>query len=171
MRDGMDKTTKISIHTGDFDFEAEGGRLEVEERLTRFKQEGLWDAMLERIQETIEFSKDTAEVNSGDATSNERGMNFRSLLENYALDGKPEQVLGALHFLSEIEKLNDCPPRVINSLFEDANIEPPGNLSLYINRLKERNFLKIPSKHGDKNRYAELTEEGRKHLEEKSENM
>ena len=167
----MDKTTKISIHTGDFDFEAEGGRLEVEERLTRFKQEGLWGAMLERIQETIEFSKDTAEANSGDATSTERGMNFRSLLENYALDGKPEQVLGALHFLSAIEKLNDCPPRVINSLFEDANIEPPGNLSLYINRLKERNFLKIPSKHGDKNRYAELTEEGRKHLEEKSENM
>lgn len=165
----MDKTTKISIHSGDFDFEAEGGRLEVEERLTQFKQEGLWDAMLERIQETIEFSKDTSEATSSDATSPERGINFRSLLENYALDGKPEQVLGALHFLREIEKLNDCPPRAINSLFEDANIEPPGNLSLYINRLKERNFLKIPSKHGDKNRYAELTKEGRKHLEEKSE--
>ena len=62
----MDKTTKISIHTGDFDFEAEGGQLEVEERLTQFKQEGLWDAMLERIQETIEFSKDATYVNSGD---------------------------------------------------------------------------------------------------------
>ena len=171
MRDGMDKTTKISIHTGDFDFEAEGGQLEVEERLTQFKQEGLWDAMLERIQETVEFSKDATYVNSGDNKSPERGINFRSLLENYALDGKPEQVLGALHFLREIENLNDCPPRVINSLFEDAKIEPPGNLSLYINRLKERNFLKIPSKHGDKNRYAELTEEGRKHLEEKSERM
>ena len=56
----------------------------------------------------------------------------------------------------------------INSLFEDAKIEPPGNLSLYINRLKERKFIQIPSKYGDKNRYAELTEEGRQHLEEKS---
>ena len=171
MRDGMDKTTKISIHTGDFDFEAEGGQLEVEERWTQFKQEGLWDAMLERIQETIEFSKDSTDINSSNTNQPERGVNFRLLLENYALDGKPEQVLGALHFLREIENLTDCPPRVINSLFDDAKIEPPGNLSLYINRLKERNFLKIPSKHGDKNRYAELTEEGRKHLEDKSEKM
>ena len=167
----MDKVSKISIHAGDFDFEAEGGQLEVEERLTQFKQEGLWDAMLERIQETVEFSKDSTEGTSNDASQPERGVNFRSLLENYALDGKPEQVLGALHFLREIENLSDCPPRVINTLFEDARIEPPGNLSLYINRLKERNFLKIPSKHGDKNRYAELTEEGRKHLEDKSENL
>ena len=171
MRDDMDKVSKISIHVGDFDFEAEGGQLEVEERFTQFKQEGLWEAMLERIQETVEFSKDSTDGASNDASQPERGVNFRSLLENYALDGKPEQVLGALHFLREIENLSDCPPRVINTLFEDARIEPPGNLSLYINRLKERNFLKIPSKYGDKNRYAELTEEGRKHLEDKSENM
>lgn len=171
MRDGMNKTTKVSIHVGDFDFDAEGGQLEVDERLAQFKQEGLWDAMLERVQETIEFSKEATSINSNDENQPSRGINFRSLLENYALDGKPEQVLGALHFLREIEKLDDCPPRVINSLFEDAKIDPPGNLSLYINRLKERNFLKIPSKHGDKNRYAELTEEGRKHLEEKSERM
>jgi hypothetical protein len=171
MRDEMTKTTKVSIHVGDFDFDAEGGQLEVDERLAQFKQEGLWDAMLERVQETIEFSKESASLTSNDESQPERGLNFRSLLENYSLDGKPEQVLGALHFLREIENLDDCPPRVINSLFEDAKIEPPGNLSLYINRLKERNFLKIPSKHGDKNRYAELTEEGRKHLEEKSERM
>ena len=171
MRDDMNKTTKISIHVGDFDFEAEGGELEVEERLAQFKQEGFWDVMLERLQETVEFSKDAISVSPNNGNQPQRGVNFRSLLENYALDGKPEQVLGALHFLREIEKLDDCPPRVINSLFEDAEIEPPGNLSLYINRLKERNFLKIPSKHGDKNRYAGLTEEGRKHLEEKSERM
>ena len=66
----------------------------------------------------------------------------------------------------KIKKL--FPSRIINSLFEDAKIEPPGNLSLYINRLKERKFIQIPSKYGDKNRYAELTEEGRQHLEEKS---
>lgn len=171
MRDDMSKTTKVSIHVGDFDFDAEGGQFEVEERLAQFKQEGLWDAMLERIQETIEFNKEAASVNPDDINQPERGANFCSLLENYALDGKPEQVLGAFHFLREIEKLDDCPPRVINSLFEDARIEPPGNLSLYINRLKDRNFLKIPSKHGDKNRYAELTDEGREHLEEKSERM
>lgn len=162
------KTTKISIHAGEFDFEAEGGQFEVEERLSQYKQEGFWGAMIERIQETVELSKESTSSNSELDSITSRGTDFRSLLENYSLDGKPEQVLGAIHFLREIEKLDDCPPRTINSLFEDAKIEPPGNLSLYINRLKERNFIKIPSKYGDKNRYAELTGEGRQHLEEKS---
>jgi hypothetical protein len=95
-------------------------------------------------------------------------MKFRTLVENCSLEGKPEQVLGALHFLRDVEGLDDCPPRVINALFEQANIEPPGNLSLYINRLIEKEFLSIPKKHGEKNRFAELTETGRKHLENKA---
>ena len=169
LRHGMNtKTTKISIHTGEFDFETEGGQFEVEERISQYKQEGFWGAMLERIQETVELSKESLSNTSKLDSIPSRGADFRSLLDNYSLDGKPEQVLGALHFLREIEKLDDCPPRIINSLFEDAKIEPPGNLSLYINRLKERKFIQIPSKYGDKNRYAELTEEGRQHLEEKS---
>jgi len=162
------KVSKISIHAGEFDFEAEGGQFEVEERVNQYKQEGFWGAMLERIQETIELSRESLSNNSNLESLPPRGADFRSLLENYSLDGKPEQVLGALHFLREIENLEDCPPRTINTLFEDAKIEPPGNLSLYINRLKERNFIQIPAKFGDKNRYAELTDEGRLHLEEKS---
>ena len=97
-------------------------------------------------------------------------MKFRTLVENCSLEGKPEQLLGALHFLRDVEGLEDCPPRVINALFEQADIEPPGNLSLYINRLHEKEFLTIPKKHGDKNRFAELTEAGRKHLENKAKN-
>ena len=68
----------------------------------------------------------------------EQGMKFRTLVDNCSLEGKPEQVLGALHFLRDVEGLDDCPPRVINALFDQSNIEPPGNLSLYINRLRER---------------------------------
>ena len=60
LRHGMNtKTTKISIHTGEFDFEAEGGQFEVEERISQYKQEGFWGAMLERIQETVELSKES----------------------------------------------------------------------------------------------------------------
>ena len=59
LRHGMNtKTTKISIHTGEFDFETEGGQFEVEERISQYKQEGFWGAMLERIQETVELSKE-----------------------------------------------------------------------------------------------------------------
>ena len=83
---------------------------------------------------------------------------------------EPEQVLGATHVLRDLAGNKACPPRPVNPLFEEATLEPPGNLSLYINRLREKGFLDIPKKYGDKNRHAELTALGRKHLEEKSSN-
>jgi DNA-binding MarR family transcriptional regulator len=84
------------------------------------------------------------------------------------LERKPDQVLGAIHYLRSVEGVQDSPPRVINQLFEDAKITPPGNLSLYLNRLRERNFLMIPPGKEDKNRFAHLTEEGRAHLDKRS---
>ena len=98
----------------------------------------------------------------------ERGSAFRALLENCALTRKPDQVLGAIHYLRTVEGVTDSPPRVVNQLFDDAGIEPPGNLSLYLNRLKERAFLTVPEGMDDKNRYAILTREGQNHLDKRS---
>ena len=81
---------------------------------------------------------------------------------------KPDQVLGAIQYLRDVEGVNDSPPRVINQLFEDAGLEPPGNLSLYLNRLHERGFLVTPPSAKEKNRYAILTPEGRAHLDKRS---
>lgn len=162
----MSGLNKISIQVGEFEFESEGSQIEVDEKFARFKEEGFWNIISERLEEAKDIAIDvsTSQQNS----ISERGMKFRTLVENCSLEGKPEQVLGALHFLRDVEGLDDCPPRVIIALFEQANIEPPGNLSLYINRLIEKEFLSIPKKHGEKNRFAELTEAGRKHLENKA---
>ena len=162
----MSGLNKVSIQVGEFEFESEGSQIEVDEKFARFKEEGFWNIISERLEEAKDIAIDvsTSQPNS----ISERGMEFRTLVENCSLEGKPEQVLGALHFLRDVEGLDDCPPRVINALFEQANIEPPGNLSLYINRLIEKEFLSIPKKHGEKNRFAELTEAGRKHLENKA---
>jgi hypothetical protein len=86
------------------------------------------------------------------------------------LKRKPDQVLGAIHYLREVEGVSDSPPRVINQLFEDAGMESPGNLSLYLNRLRERKFLVIPDGNEDKNRFAVLSVEGRAHLDKRSTN-
>ena len=67
--------------------------------------------------------------------------------------------------MREIERVMDSPPRIINQLFEDAGMDAPGNLSLYLNRLRERNFLVIPDGSEDKNRFAVLSDEGRAHLD------
>ena len=74
----------------------------------------------------------------------------------------------AFQYLRDVEGVNDSPPRVIDQLFEDAGLEPPGNLSLYLNRLRERGFLVTPPSAKEKNRYAILTPEGRAHLDKRS---
>ena len=91
-----------------------------------------------------------------------------ALIENCSLIRKPDQVLGAIQYLRDVEGINDSPPRVIDNLFEDAGLEPPGNLSLYLNRLRERGFLVTPPSAKEKNRYAILTPEGRAHLDKRS---
>ena len=88
--------------------------------------------------------------------------------DNCALSRKPDQVLGAIHYLRDVEGISDSPPRVVNQLFSDAGIDPPGNLSLYLNRLKERNFLIVPRGKDEKNRFAILTPEGQAHLDKRS---
>ena len=77
-------------------------------------------------------------------------------------------MLAAIHYLRDVESVTDSPPRVVNQLFSDAGIEPPGNLSLYLNRLKERGLLMVPLKFGDKNRYSLLTDAGKAHLDKQS---
>ena len=165
----MSGLNKISIQVGEFEFESEGSQIEVDEKFAQFKEEGFWNIISERLEEAKDIAIDASNSTSQQNSISDRGMKFRTLVENCSLEGKPEQVLGALHFLRDVEGLEDCPPRVINALFEQANIEPPGNLSLYINRLIEKEFLSNPKKHGEKNRFAELTENGRKHLENKAE--
>ncbi len=64
--------------------------------------------------------------------------------------------------------VNDSPPRTINNLFADAGMPAPDNLSLYLNRLRDRGFLTIPPSADEKNRYAILTPEGRAHLDKRS---
>ena len=166
----MSELNKISIRVGEFEFESEGSQLEVDEKFAQFKEEGFWNIITERLDEAKDIAIDNSNSAAQEKSFSERGKKFHTLIENCSIEGKPDQVLGALHFLRDIEGLDDCPPRVINSLFEQANIDPPGNLSLYINRLLEKNFLSIAKKHDGKNRFAELTEEGRKHLEKKAEN-
>lgn len=166
----MSELNKISIRVGEFEFESEGSQLEVDEKFAQFKEEGFWNIITERLDEAKDIAIDNSNSAAQEKSFSERGKKFHTLIENCSIEGKPDQVLGALHFLRDIEGLDDCPPRVINALFEQANIEPPGNLSLYINRLLEKKFLSIAKKHDDKNRFAELTDAGRKHLQKKAGN-
>ena len=159
---------RLTIQAGDVEIDLGGAAIQIDEQLTHVKAEHTWTVLLERIREARESAMEAAVVAAREAGLPERGSAFRALLENCALSRKPDQVLGAIHYLRDVEGIEDSPPRVVNELFTDAGIDPPGNLSLYLNRLKERNFLMVPNGKDDKNRFAILTPEGQAHLDKRS---
>lgn len=164
----MSGSNRVSITAGDIEIELEGATIEVNEKLGMMKEEDTWTILLERIRDARTAAIDAAQAAAKGAGLPERGSAFAALLSNCSLTKKPDQVLGAIHYLREVESLDDAPPRVINKLFEDAGFAPPDNLSLYLNRLRERGFLEIPGNTEDKNRYAILTSAGRGHLNKRS---
>ena len=164
----METNSKVSVIAGDIEIDLEGAAMEVEEQLILHRQDDTWAIMLDRLAQARKDALEAAVSAAKEKGLPERGSAFRVLLETCSLERKPDQVLGAIHYLRSVEGIQDSPPRVIDQLFSDAKIEPPGNLSLYLNRLRERNFLVIPPGKEDKNRFAHLTEEGRAHLDKRS---
>lgn len=159
---------RLTIQAGDDEIDLEGAAIQIDEQLSHIKAEHTWTVLLERIREARESAMEAAVTAAREAGLPERGSAFRALLENCALTRKPDQVLGAIHYLRDVEGIEDSPPRIVNELFTDAGIDPPGNLSLYLNRLKDRNFLMVPADKDDKNRFAILTPEGQAHLDKRS---
>ena len=159
---------RVSVQAGDINIDLGGAVIQIDEALRQIRTQHTWTVLLERIRQARENALEAAVTAAKEAGLPERGSAFRSLLENCALTRKPDQVLGAIHYLRSVEGVEDSPPRVVNQLFSDAGIEPPGNLSLYLNRLKERDFLTVPPGMDDKNRFAILTQVGQNHLDKRS---
>ena len=136
---------RLTIQAGDVEIDLEGAAIQIDEQLTHVKAEHTWTVLLERIREARETAMEAAVVAAREAGLPERGSAFRALLENCALSRKPDQVLGAIHYLRDVEGIEDSPPRIVNELFTDAGIDPPGNLSLYLNRLKDCLLYTSPS--------------------------
>ncbi len=166
----MDRTVKISITAGDVEIDLDGSTGELEEMLSLLRQDDSWGLMIDRLKVARNSAMKAAIAAAKASGLPERGSAFHTLVETCSLKRKPDQVLGAIHYLREVEGVSDSPPRVINQLFEDAGMESPGNLSLYLNRLRERKFLVIPDGNEDKNRFAVLSIEGRAHLDKRSTN-
>ena len=166
----MDRTVKISVTAGDVEIDLDGSTTELEEMLSLLRKDDSWGLMIDRLKVARNAAMKAAIAAAKASGLPERGSAFHTLVETCSLKRKPDQVLGAIHYLREVEGVTDSPPRVINQLFEDAGMESPGNLSLYLNRLRERKFLIIPDGNEDKNRFAVLSEEGRLHLDKRSTN-
>ena len=155
--------SRIYIKVGDIEIDVSGAQHEVDDAILKLREDEDWSTAFARegaIAAAVEAAKR--------AGLPARGTAFKALLDNCNLQKKPDQVLAALHYLRDVEGVNDSPPRVLMDLFEDAGLLSPGNLSLYLNRLRERGFLSIPPSAHDKNRYAVITPEGRAHLDRRS---
>ena len=160
--------SRIFVTAGDLEIDISGATVEVDARLIQMRHDDTWSIVLERLRDARNAAIDAAIDAARDVGLPDRGSAFRALVETCSLGKKPDQVLAAIHYLRDVEKITDSPPRVVNQLFTDADIEPPGNLSLYLNRLKERGLLMVPIQYGDKNRFSLLTSAGKAHLDKQS---
>jgi DNA-binding MarR family transcriptional regulator len=170
MSKDTESRSRIHIKVGDIEIDVSGAQQEVDAEILKLREEEDWSAALAKVRSAREEAIAAAVDAAKRSGLPERGTAFKALLDNCNLTKRPDQVLAALHYLRDVEGVNDSPPRVMMDLFEDAGIGAPGNLSLYINRLRERGFLTIPPSAHDKNRYAVLTPEGRAHLDKRSRN-
>ena len=166
--DDSETTARIYIRIGDVEIDIAGARKEVDAKLLRIKEGEEWSTALSKIRTTRDAAITAAVEAAKNSGLPERGSAFRALIESCGLVKKPDQLLAAIQYLRDVEGINDSPPRSIIELFDQAEIEQPGNLSLYLNRLRERGMLTIPPGSPDKNRFAILTPEGRAHLDKQS---
>lgn len=164
--EGVD--SRIYIRVGDIEIDIAGGQEEVDAKVLKLRKGEAWSQAISKVRQARELAIAAAVEAARRGGLPERGSAFKTLIDNCNLIKKPDQVLAAIHYLRDVEGVNDSPPRTINSLFEDAAIPAPGNLSLYLNRLRDRGFLTIPPSAHEKNRYAILTPEGRAHLDKRS---
>ncbi len=168
MTEEVEGESRIYIKVGNVEIDLSGAQEEVNAKFLNIRNSDEWSVAISKVRK----ARDAAIAAAIEAAKNsglpERGAAFSALLVNCSLHKKPDQVLASIHYLRDVEGVVDSPPRVINQLFEDANLPTPGNLSLYLNRLRERGFLQIPNNANGKNRYAVLTSEGRAHLDSRS---
>ena len=157
--------SRIQVRVGDVEIDISGSQKEVDARMMKLRKGEEWSAALAKVRSARELAIAAAIEAARRTGLPERGSAFHSLVKNSSLRKKPDQVLAAIQFLREVEGIYDSPPRVIMDLFSDAGMNPPGNLSLYLNRLRERGFLGFPPSTPEKNRFAILTPEGRTHLD------
>lgn len=160
--------SRVYIKVGKMEIDISGAQEKVDAEFLNIRNTDEWGTAIAKVRQ----ARDAAIAAAVEAAKNsglpERGTAFNTLLTNCGLRKRPDQVLAAIHYLRDVEGVNDSPPRVINLLFQDAGLPAPGNLSLYLNRLRERGFLLIPNNAGGKNRYSVLTPEGRAHLDSRS---
>ena len=156
--------SRLAVSSGDVEIDLEGSAVEIDERIIEIQGQAEWSVLLDIIKTARDNAIQAAKDAAKDAGLPERGSAFKTLLDTCKVVKKPDQVLAAIHYLRNVEGVQDCPPRTILDLFEAAGVDKPGNLSLYMNRLRERGLLDVPDGYGGKNRFAILTEAGHSQL-------
>lgn len=159
---------RVYIRVGDIEIDISGEQQEVDAHLMKVMEGEDWSTALSKIRSKRDSAISAAIIAAKNSGLPNRGSAFKTLIENCNITKKPDRVLAAIHYLKDVEEVDDLPPRVIMDLFSDSELDPPKNLSLYLNRLLEKSFLSIPSNSPGKNRNANLTPEGRAHLDKLS---
>ena len=159
---------RLLIRVSGTEIDISGSQREVDAKMMKIRDGEQWSTAIAKVRSAREAAIAAAVEAAKMSGLPERGTAFYALINNSSLSKKPDQVLAAIQYLRDVEGVADSPPRVLKNLFTESGLEPPDNLSLYLNRLLEKGFIGYPPGTPEKNRFAVLTPEGRAHLDRRS---
>ncbi len=164
---------RIYIKVGSEEVDLTGEEGEVSESFSKILKTDTWQSALSKIRRARDAAIEEATERAKMAGIPERGSSFKQLLSSCGVDKTSDVILSSIHYLRNVERERDTPPREIRRLISqtgewtEEEVEK-WNLSLYINRMIEGDLLTYPDGSPKKNRFVVLTDAGLDHLEDLS---
>jgi len=164
---------RIYIKVGSEEIDLTGEEGEVSESFSKILKTDTWQSALSKIRRARDAAIEEATERAKMAGIPERGSSFKQLLSSCGVDKTSDVILSSIHYLRNVERERDTPPREIRRLISqtgewtEEEVEK-WNLSLYINRMIEGDLLTYPDGSPKKNRFVVLTDAGLDHLEDLS---
>ncbi len=168
-----DSMGRIYIKVGSEEIDLTGELAEVSDGFSKILKTDTWQSALSKIRRSRDAAIEQATERAKMAGIPERGASFKQLLGACNVDRTSDVILASIHYLRNVERERDTPPREIRRLISqtgewtEEEVEK-WNLSLYINRMIEGEMLSYPPGSPKKNRFVVLTDGGLDHLEDLS---
>ena len=123
METSNSQSARVYIRVGDIEIDISGEQQEVDAHLMKVMEGEEWSTALTKIRSKRETAIAAAIQAAKNTGLPNRGSAFKSLIESCNISKKPDRVLAAIHYLKDVEGINDVPPRVIMDLFLDSQLE------------------------------------------------
>ena len=101
------QNARVYIRVGDIEIDISGEQQEVDTHLMKIMEGEEWSTALTKIRSKRETAIAAAIQAAKNTGLPNRGSAFKSLIESCNISKKPDRVLAAIHYLKDVEGIND----------------------------------------------------------------